>query len=70
MANNRCDIVFKNLSYSVSVPDKNKQEGGPFAKKAMMKKSILKNVNGVFRSGRLTAIMGASGAGKSNVIHV
>ncbi|KAJ3109158.1 ATP-binding cassette sub- G member 1 [Phlyctochytrium planicorne] len=53
-------VVFKNLGYSVTV-----KEG-----KVAKQKDILKGVTGEFRPGRLTAIMGASGAGKTSLLNV
>ncbi|CAB0029612.1 unnamed protein product [Trichogramma brassicae] len=51
------DIQFQNVSYSVPI------------KKGKWKE-ILKNVSGEFRSGRLTAILGPSGAGKTSLLNL
>ncbi|KAJ3104802.1 ATP-binding cassette sub- G member 1 [Phlyctochytrium planicorne] len=63
-SSNSCEIVYKNLSFSIeTVVTENK-------KKVKKEKSILKNVSGFFRPGRITAIMGASGAGKTSFLNV
>ena len=36
----------------------------------MVDKMLLDNLSGMFKSGRLTAIMGASGAGKTTLLNV
>ncbi|KAL6443730.1 hypothetical protein ACFW04_001666 [Cataglyphis niger] len=52
------DIQFKDLSYEIQI--------GYFGQK----KQILKDLNGLFKAGELTAIMGISGAGKSTLLNV
>jgi hypothetical protein len=49
-------IVYQDLKYTVDVKDAKT--------KSTVKKDILKGLSGVVQPGRLTAVMGASGAGK------
>lgn len=55
-------ITCKDLNYSVTVSGKNG--------KADMEKPILKNLSATFMPGHITAIMGASGAGKTSLLNV
>ncbi|RKP05182.1 hypothetical protein THASP1DRAFT_32977, partial [Thamnocephalis sphaerospora] len=55
-------LVFRNLTYSVPVVD-------PETKKPTTK-TILNNVTGAFQPGRLTVILGSSGAGKTSLLNV
>jgi len=57
-------LTFKDLSYSVRV--KNKNSSGP----KYIQREILKNISGICRPGELTAIMGASGAGKTSLLNI
>jgi len=58
------DLVFKNLSYFVKDPVESKNQ------KKEVKKTILDNLTGYFLHGRLTGIMGPSGAGKTSLMEV
>ena len=51
------DLEFKEVSYDVKI-------------KKNETKSILKHVNGCFKSGELTAVLGPSGAGKSSLLNI
>lgn len=51
------DIEFKEIAYHVKI-------------KKNESKFILKNVNGCFKSGELTAVLGPSGAGKSTLLNI
>lgn len=50
------DLTFKNLCYGVEVKKQNRE--------------ILKNLSGTFKSGTVTAILGASGGGKTSLLNV
>ncbi|XP_073827154.1 ATP-binding cassette sub-family G member 4 [Musca autumnalis] len=56
------DIEFENIRYTV--------RKFSFAEKKFVTKEILHGINGSFRSGELTAIMGPSGSGKSTLLNV
>ena len=58
------DLVFKNLSYNV----KDKAESK--IQKKIVNKTILDDLTGYFIHGRLTGIMGPSGAGKTSLMEV
>ncbi|TPX41263.1 hypothetical protein SeLEV6574_g06180 [Synchytrium endobioticum] len=66
------EIVFRDLAYSIDVPAPATVVANQprFARKLMMSKPILKGVSGVFKPGRLCAVMGASGAGKTSLLQV
>ncbi|XP_065644618.1 ATP-binding cassette sub-family G member 4 [Hydra vulgaris] len=51
------DIEFQDLTYEVKI-------------KKHEKKTILKNLNGAFKSGELVAVLGPSGAGKSSLLNI
>lgn len=55
------ELVFRNLSFTVE--SKTRKIHGKKERKV-----ILDNLDGMFRSGRLTAIMGPSGAGKTSLL--
>ncbi|CAB3223857.1 unnamed protein product [Arctia plantaginis] len=55
---NPVDVEFNKITYTVSV-----------GLTSRTKKTILKGVSGLFKSGQLTAIMGPSGAGKSSLMN-
>lgn len=54
--------------YSIKVHEK--QPGSRRGRKTLVNKDILKGLTGVIQPGRLTAVMGASGAGKTTFLNV
>lgn len=56
------EISIQDIGYTISRTEK--QGRGPFAPKSVIERKILNGVSGLFRPGRLTAVMGASGAGR------
>ncbi|XP_065356936.1 ATP-binding cassette sub-family G member 1 [Calliphora vicina] len=58
----KVDIEFEKVKYTVSKFS--------FAETKFVTKEILHSINGAFRSGELTAIMGPSGSGKSTLLNV
>jgi ABC-type multidrug transport system ATPase subunit len=63
------DVTFRNISYTVKIEDKSKEQSSlPFFKQ-YTEKTILNNLSGIFKSGQVTAIMGASGAGKTTLLN-
>ncbi|KAJ3202951.1 ATP-binding cassette sub- G member 1, partial [Entophlyctis luteolus] len=57
----RVQIVFKSLTYSVMVKDTSGEQKHRFRKPKVAKK-LLTSVSGIFQPGKMTAVMGASGA--------
>mmetsp|Transcript_46744 Transcript_46744/g.111291 ORF Transcript_46744/g.111291 Transcript_46744/m.111291 type:complete len:660 (+) Transcript_46744:45-2024(+) len=63
----RTVVAFRNLNFDVTVPDDAKKGG---CSTPMQEKTILKNLTGAFKPGRITAILGTSGAGKTTLLNV
>ncbi|KXS15543.1 hypothetical protein M427DRAFT_32237 [Gonapodya prolifera JEL478] len=62
-------IVVRDLTYSVDVRDPGFRKSSPLSRPPLVEKTILKQINVVFQPGRLTAILGASGAGKTSLLY-
>lgn len=61
------DIVFRNLTYTIMVKD---EKAKTCQRLPRIKKEILKGVTGIIKHGKVTAIMGASGAGKTSLLNI
>ena len=61
------DIVFNNLTYTIKVKDDRAKMCQSLPD---IDKRILKGVTGIIKHGRVTAIMGASGAGKTSLLNI
>ncbi len=71
-AKNGIDIAFQNINYRVKVAKK-KEKGSKWFSRFRRKyeqKQILKNVSGIFKAGKVSVIMGASGAGKTSLLNI
>lgn len=66
---NQCSVIFKNLSFQVDIRIPNLQPTF-FSKTLPSQKPILQDISGIFKPGRMTAIMGASGAGKTSLLQL
>ncbi|KAI9354338.1 hypothetical protein DFJ73DRAFT_827456 [Zopfochytrium polystomum] len=70
----KMEVVFRDLCYGVSKKAKitriDPATGRMKTENVMQERRILRNVSGVFRPGRLTAIMGSSGAGKTSLLNI
>ena len=66
---NPVNVIFKNISYTVQVEKKVDHFQIP-CKKETEPKHILKSVSGIFKAGEITAILGASGAGKTSLMNI
>lgn len=67
------EVRFDNLCYEVQIPDggaNSKSCPNPLRPPKTRAKRIIDNVSGVFKPGKLTAVMGASGAGKTSLLSV
>eukprot|EP00457_Paulinella_chromatophora_P001442 gb/GEZN01001444.1/.p1 GENE.gb/GEZN01001444.1/~~gb/GEZN01001444.1/.p1 ORF type:complete len:724 (-),score=147.90 gb/GEZN01001444.1/:876-2978(-) len=63
-------LVYEDVNLTLTVPDGSQPSGGLCAARPMIKKQILKNLAGAFIPGQLTAIMGASGSGKTSLLNM
>lgn len=70
----RLQIIYNHLYYTVKLKKKelpkDRKERRKAKKEGADKKDILSNIDGLFKPGRLTAIIGSSGAGKTSLLSV
>lgn len=67
------DIVFKDITYAIEMPSEDEKFYHKIfccGKPPPVTKEILKGVSGIIEHGKVTAIMGASGAGKTSLLNI
>ena len=64
----RIELVWSNLSYTITTSSGNPLTKCMKTRKGPQNRQLIKNLNGSVVSGKLTAIMGPSGAGKTTLI--
>ena len=65
------ELVFRELGYKVKVASPSTKKCPPFSNTPdWQMKAILKGVTGAIKPGRLTCILGASGAGKTSLLNI
>jgi len=65
------ELVFRELGYKVKVASPSTKKCPPFSNTPdCQMKAILRGVTGAIKPGRLTCILGASGAGKTSLLNI
>ena len=70
---NSVELIFRELGYQVKVAIPSSKKcpcAPPYNTTEYHMKEILKGVTGVIKPGRLTCILGASGAGKTSLLNI
>mmetsp|Transcript_5973 Transcript_5973/g.15184 ORF Transcript_5973/g.15184 Transcript_5973/m.15184 type:complete len:640 (-) Transcript_5973:259-2178(-) len=62
-------VAFQNLRFQVEIPDPDAPKAGTCGSQPKITKTILHDLTGAFLPGKFTAIMGASGAGKTTMLN-
>jgi ATP-binding cassette, subfamily G (WHITE), eye pigment precursor transporter len=66
---NGTSVAFRNITYQVEVEKKSEGAQLPCWKEKETK-VILQDISGIFKSGEVSAIIGASGAGKTSLLNI
>ncbi|CAK0759197.1 hypothetical protein CVIRNUC_002679 [Coccomyxa viridis] len=64
------NLAFRHMYYSVDMPSGHQGEGEHVAGASRPQLTLLSDISGAFRPGRLTCLMGVSGAGKTTLMDV